>query len=148
MKLTKKQFNDYLKENQLFKLKDFEGCKTKFDQMAKKPFIDLLKNHLETLNEVIEIELYNDIYCKLQDYKLTFWLWTEATKSNIRQIKTVINFMASELNQTSIQFITNCSDSMSKTLATKFYLACYARINKVMTQVLKDYCLDILTFNK
>jgi len=147
--MTIKELKQYLK-TLTFGVKDFDKTKEKQQNYKKTEYkqaitenTSLYKDHLQQLEGNIEYLLYNRPYF-MENLKNN--LEKDLSKTNIRTLKSHINYTTREMNKNFMERLLddeNISYAKNHSFDIVFYINHYKAINKAMHNVLKEIVLNI-----
>ena len=137
--MNKKELKIYLKTVK-FWLKDFEKTSNKYKDYKK----ELANDMYDAFKHVDFYDIY-ERYGSRDYYYITLLqnVFDDKSKSNIRSLKTSINnkMRIALGNAIQIEFCDMLNDNEKKNLSIKLYIKFYKKINKVMSEILKDAVL-------
>lgn len=137
---TKKELKEYLKTVN-FWLKDFEKTNNKYKNYKK----GLSQDMYDAFKNVDFCNIF-DNYSQVDYYfnNIVSQVYNEKSKSNIRYLKTAINYRMRQALEKAIEFefCNNLNDNEKRNLTIKLYIKFYKKINKAMKYILNDYILN------
>ena len=116
-----------------FSIKDFDATRAKHDSRIR----TLKTKHIlysDIIDNYFEDNLLSNIVSDTQFYFYYRDLFKDGVKkSNVRQLKTFVNYKAREAIQRSLEY-----NDVSKGYDTAFYVMFYSSINKLLTRITKE----------
>lgn len=140
--MTTKEIKEYLNNTTFFKLKDEESTSSKYRDYKNNKFNEWLKEYNKNTSiwdfESMFSYSFNPYRNQLQETK------NNPTKRNIRFLATEINYIMREDIEKYIDWIfdSELNDNEKRSFTIKYYLKYYTKINKAMTNILKESVID------